>query len=393
MAVQASRIAAERDAAEQARADLESVVDFQAGMLSATDPQAMGRRLMNDLRRRVEEAERTRTQAEEEVASSLASFEALTSGVSATDLALGLVDEDILGRAVSELEERFAEKPLIDARLRLTIGDAYRKLGRYERAEPQLKAALATRESVLGPDHPDTLSSMNALAVLYWSQGRYAEAEPLYLETLEREKRVLGADHPETLRYMNNLAALYVGQGRHAEAEPLLLETLATRKRVLGADDPDTLSSMNNLAGLYRSQGRYAEAEPLYLETLATRKRLLGGEHPQTLRSMSNLASLYASQGRYAEAEPLLLETLAARVRVLGDKHPQTAGTLYNLSCLEALRGDRPRAMDWLEQAVDAGLAVADHMARDPDLKSLHGPEFDALVERARENARKQQGK
>ena len=43
--------------------------------------------------------------------------------------------------------------------------------------------------------------------------------------------------------------------------------------------------------------------------------------------------------------------------------------------------------MDWLRQAVNAGWAEADWMAKDSDLETLHSPEFDALVERARQNA------
>ena len=55
MTIQANRIAAERDRAERALTDLESVVEFQAGMLSESDPGRMGQRLFQDLRRRVEE--------------------------------------------------------------------------------------------------------------------------------------------------------------------------------------------------------------------------------------------------------------------------------------------------------------------------------------------------
>lgn len=47
--------------------------------------------------------------------------------------------------------------------------------------------------------------------------------------------------------------------------------------------------------------------------------------------------------------------------------------------------------MDWLRQSIDAGFANADWMVQDSDLETLHGPEFDALVERARENLAKQQ--
>jgi hypothetical protein len=78
---------------------------------------------------------------------------------------------------------------------------------------------------------------------------------------------------------------------------------------------------------------------------------------------------------------------------VLGDDHPRTANTLYDLTCLEALRGDRAKALDWLGQSVEAGYANADHMGKDSDLESLHGPEFDALVERARRNAEAQRAK
>ena len=38
----------------------------------------------------------------------------------------------------------------------------------------------------LGEDHPDTLQSLNNLALLLQAQGRLAEAEPLHREALEK---------------------------------------------------------------------------------------------------------------------------------------------------------------------------------------------------------------
>ena len=72
---------------------------------------------------------------------------------------------------------------------------------------------------------------------------------------------------------------------------------------------------------------------------------------------------------------------------MLGDDHPATTRTLYNLACFEAVFGEENKAMDWLRQSLEAGYLDADWMEKDSDLKSLHGPEFDALVARARENA------
>ena len=55
-------------------------------------------------------------------------------------------------------------------------------------------------------------------------------------------KAKLGPDHPDTLKSMNNLAISYAGLGRHAEALKLNEETLALMKAKLGPDHPDTLA-------------------------------------------------------------------------------------------------------------------------------------------------------
>ncbi len=50
---------------------------------------------------------------------------------------------------------------------------------------------------------------MNALANLFSSKGDYDRALPMYEECLAKSKRVLGEDHPDTLASLNNLAILF----------------------------------------------------------------------------------------------------------------------------------------------------------------------------------------
>jgi tetratricopeptide (TPR) repeat protein len=241
---------------------------------------------------------------------------------------------DVLDAASQEIESRFEDQPLVEASVRITLGNTYRSLGRYEPAEPHLEKALQLRQANLGEEDADTLDAMNSLAELYQDQGRYEEVEPLLVRTLEIRRRTLGEEHVDTLGSMNSLAMLYWSQGRFDEVEPLFVGTLEIRRRTLGEEDADTLASMNNLAMLYENQGRADEAESLFLETLRIKKRVLTEEHPDTLATMNNLALFYSSHGRQEEAEPLYLDTLRIIRRVLGDDHPHTIRAMNNLALL-----------------------------------------------------------
>jgi len=290
MALQARRIASERDRAE-------SVVEFQAGMLSEMDTEGIGSRLMEDLKRRVGKASRARGLSEAEAEAVVKSFDEAMRGVNATDAALRLIDEEILARAVEKLEEEFAEQPLIDARLRGTIGVTYRRLGLYAAAEPELERALEIRRRALGDEHPGTLSAMSSLGTLYIRLGRYKEAEELLLETLETQKRVLGADHTETLASTANLAITYYRQGRYDDAEPLFLETIEAHKRVLGDDHPETRNVMWNLSNLYMALARLGRDE----EALAGLEKAIQ-DSPRFDGNYRRLAAVYFWLGRVEEA-------------------------------------------------------------------------------------------
>jgi tetratricopeptide (TPR) repeat protein len=228
-------------------------------------------------------------------------------------------------------------------------------------AEPLCRRALEGNERVLGPEHPNTLSSVNNLAGLLDSKGDYAGAEPLYRRALEAKERVLGPEHPDTLSSVNNLAALLDRKGDYAGAEPLYRRALEACERVLGAEHPDTLGSVNNLAVLLYRKGDDAGAEPLYRRALEARERVLGPEHPDTLRSVNNLAALLYSQGDYAGAEPLFRRALEASESVLGPEHPDTLSSVNNLAGLLRRQGDYAGAEPLYRRAVEAAERVLGH--------------------------------
>ncbi|PWT82250.1 MAG: hypothetical protein C5B58_08550, partial [Acidobacteria bacterium] len=161
------------------------------------------------------------------------------------------------------------------------------------------------REKALGPDHPDTATALNNLALLYQSLGDYAKAEPLYQRALKIAERALGPDHPDTAQTLNNLALLYCSLGDYAKAEPLCQRALKIAERALGPDHPTTATALNNLALLYQSLGDYAKAEPLYRRALKIREKALGPDHPDTATALNNLALFKIDLGEPENALPL----------------------------------------------------------------------------------------
>jgi len=338
-ALERDRANAERDRATREREASEKVSAFLANMLSSLTPEALGNTLWKDLHQRVAAQRRGQGAPEKQVTDALASLDKVLAGVNPTETAVHLLDEEILQRAGKTLQAEMGSEPRIAGSLERTLARAYANLGLYTQAEQHARRAVDLRLQALGPEHPDTLRSMNNLAGVYRLQGRLADAETAFRKTLDIERRVLGPNDPETLRCMSNLALVSYDQGHYSEAEKLYRETLEAQRRVLGPEHADTLESMNMLAALYGDQGRYAEAEKLQRETLEVRRRVLGPDDPETLSSMSNLALVCASQGRHGEAEKLYREAVDAERRVLGPEHPDTLRSQGDLAEVYAREG------------------------------------------------------
>jgi tetratricopeptide (TPR) repeat protein len=230
--------------------------------------------------------------------------------------------------------------------------------GNYGTAEEMDRQALEGYKKALGPEHPDTLSSMANLAATYRNQGRWKEAEELFVQVMETSLRVLGEEHPDTLSSIANLASTYRNQGRWKKAEELDVQVMETRKRVLGEEHPDTLSSMANLAATYINQGRWKEAEELFVQVMETRKRVLGEEHPDTLSSIANLAATFWNQGRWKEAEELEVQVMETSSRVLGEEHPHTLSSIANLASTFWNQGRWKEAEELDVQVMETSLRV-----------------------------------
>jgi serine/threonine protein kinase len=257
-----------------------------------------------------------------------------------------------LERATTEIEGEATGDPRAVARMQGTLGISLVRLGYPDRAIKLFTKARDTFAAALGPDHPDTLKSMNNLAISYHDAGQHDPAIKLLEEVLALRRAKFGPDHPETLGCMNNLALNYRDTGQNERALKLFEETLALRRSKLGPDHPDTLQSMHNLALSYNDAGQHDRAIKLHQETLALRRAILGLDHPETLRSMNNLAVSYRDAGQNGWAMKLYEETLALTMSKLGPDHPDTLSTMNNLANSYADAGRNDRALKLREETL-----------------------------------------
>jgi tetratricopeptide (TPR) repeat protein len=270
---------------------------------------------------------------------------------------------ELLDRAAQSIEGKFAAQPLTEAAIRLTMGTAYRKLGRLGEAELHLERSVELRRAKLGADHRDTLVSKNELGIVYRAQGKYERAEMLFKEVLQARTHKLGADHPDTLASKNELGVLYYGQGKYVQAEMLFKEVLDAGTGKVGVDPSDTLICKGNLAALYFQQGQYDRAETLMKDVLEGHTAKLGADHPATLTSKFNLAEVYQRQGKYDPAETYFKETLEAQTATLGADHPEALATKRGLATLYGNHGKYDRAETLFKEALEAQIVKlgADH--------------------------------
>jgi len=255
-----------------------------------------------------------------------------------------------LDHAAEALDAEAVGDPLTMAHLQDTLGQSLLGLGYPERAVVLYARAHQIFKAHLGPDHANTLGTLNNLAMAHEAAGQVERALPLLEQILEKRKATLGPDHPSTLYSLANLASAYQASGRVGRAVPLLEQVLEKRKATLPPDHLDILTSMHNLAGAYLAASQPERAVPLLELVLAKCQARYGPDHTRTLSGMHSLGMAYQATGQLDRALPLLEQTLEKCQATLGPNHPHTLATMNVLGQAYQAAGRFDRALSLLEQ-------------------------------------------
>ncbi len=236
----------------------------------------------------------------------------------------------LIDRGLREAQSLEAE-PAVMAELDMTLGGLYQKMGSFARADSLMSAALATRRSVDGADHPDVAASLVALALLRIDQGKFDDAVKFAGDGLAMATRTLPADHPDVANADIALGRALEERGDYAQAIPVLENAIAIYGSAPGAKTADLATSLSALADVQYYSGHYPISDSLNRRALAIYRQLYGNNHPLVADIIVNLGASQYDRGNYREAEALDRQALAITRGFYGPDHYQTAANMTML--------------------------------------------------------------
>ena len=242
--------------------------------------------------------------------------------------------------------------PLALADVLIARADLEAKLGDYDAAIANYRAALDLRLEISGDDHPATLVARNNLAGALIGAGRNAEAEIMLREIVADRRRVLPPGHADLATALQQLSASLKYQGRPEEALPWQEEALAIQRAVHKGDHPDVASALNDLANLRHDLRDLDAALELHEASLAMNRRLYGDDHPSLADSYNNIAALIADRKDFAGALAMYERTLALDSASLGEDHPYVHADRLAIGAMQGLLGRTDEAEASLRQAL-----------------------------------------
>jgi tetratricopeptide (TPR) repeat protein len=281
-----------------------------------------------------------------------------TVALSDTVTVLGVLEE-----GARRIDTALAGEPEVRARMLLAIGRAFTGLGRYERADSMLTAALSLQRSLHGDEHARVADVLEEIGDNHRLSRDFRAADQAYheelrvrmavgpvsdtararlLESMSLTRREL--DDPDSavalirravalrrsagdtasaayLGALGGLAFVLRSTGALDSAEAIYREVLDRTKAREGPDAFGLAALYNNLGFLLRTRGDYAGAAAEYREAVRIAHQVLGEGHPTSLMFSGNMAGALEGQGKYDEMDAILRGRIAASERAWPGGH------------------------------------------------------------------------
>jgi serine/threonine protein kinase/tetratricopeptide (TPR) repeat protein len=264
---------------------------------------------------------------------------------------------DAMATALGNIDLRLADDPVVAARLKASIGNVYRTVGRYAEAKTTLESAAALFEREFGPLHAGAIEARLASAMVDVNMDDNGGAEAILREILPQAIAAFGEDHLVTLRVKSSYGDVLQRAGRHAEAESMLLDVVTRPSRLPTSPEDDyRFAALAAMVASLSAQGRHPEAMPFAKGMVEEAARLFPPTHPAGLASRNNYAAMLFNEGRYADAAAMYAALLADVEATQPPGHWQIAIARFSLARSVARAGDPERARGLMATAVQEAI-------------------------------------
>jgi serine/threonine protein kinase/tetratricopeptide (TPR) repeat protein len=273
---------------------------------------------------------------------------------------------EMLDRAASRIAADLDDQPLVQARLLLVLGEAYRYLGRFDEARSALVASRHLRETHLGVDHRSVGDNLLALGWLEYASGELREGLRLLQRGSSIYARSFGPDHPRVAHATALVGTVQWRMGDYRGAAESFERSLEIYRLKGLEDDPGVAHPLAGYGLLLMDLADYESARPLLERALALREKEYGPEHSEVAFICGLIGRSYLETGRDEVARAYFERAIGIEERALGPDNPIVAMPLVQLAIIDRRQGNAEAARLGFEKAIGI---VERFLGRDhPDL-------------------------
>lgn len=305
----------------------------------------------------------------------------------------------VLDSASARISRDLSTAPAVEAAVRMTIGNTYLGLGKYQQAESQLTIAIDQLEALYGRGSVETAEALRNLADLYIQISRFSKSDSLFKLALAIHEKRPGPGRRDLAQTAGGYGAVLLQTGHYDEARVSLERALGIMQDLPTPLSKREANSQNNyrymLGILHHDIGEFGVADsllsiaiddiksqpkpwspflggalqihawtkdylgqselvaPMLNEALAFRTERFGPNHIEVGYTLNDLAYLYQYSGDSEKADSMYVRALNLFRSVVGNEERMVATLLNNRAALYRSTGRVREAIPMLEEAVE----------------------------------------
>ena len=188
----------------------------------------------------------------------------------------------------------------------------------FKRALPVAEKALLDARAVRPPQPLLVVEAIASLAMVVSWTGPMARAEALRREQLSLVESMYGPEHPITLTTLNDLGSVLYGDNRCEQALPMFQRVVTVRLQSAQPNAALVATSRSNLAKCLLALNRADEAAPLVELALQERLKLYGEANVHTAINLHQMGQVALEQNQPERAQQWFLRAIDSYTLALG---------------------------------------------------------------------------